>query len=170
MSTHYRSPEGDGTPQAYFLFVRGMTLDRLTGLIGRERLRGTGEGNGWVYAEAQLVGEHMKYAGPGEIAAIALDGASELICVDRREIPPVTNFDYYRNGSLVIGWLLGEQEDEVDRAMLPELWDKLLAADVVGPGAESRFEEDEEFNLGGRAAIPVIVEHFGLPWPGRSPE
>ncbi|MEV8364601.1 hypothetical protein [Streptomyces niveus] len=41
MPPHYRLPQGDGTPQAYFLFVRDMTLDRLTGLIGRERLRGT---------------------------------------------------------------------------------------------------------------------------------
>ncbi|MFC8828151.1 hypothetical protein ACFT9I_22715 [Streptomyces sp. NPDC057137] len=81
----------------------------------------------------------------------------------------MTNFDYYSNGSLVIGWLLGEQEDELDRAVLPELWNRLCAADVVGPGAEERFEEDDEFNLGGRAAIPVIVEHFSLPWPRRNP-
>jgi hypothetical protein len=160
------------------VFARGTGLGAFVeGLrrLGREPLV-SGEGNGWVWAVHDMLNAEIEDYDPVPYAEMSA-GAELVVFVTEpcsaKAHPP--HFEYHRDGRLIT-WFSFEDLTQRPGENPDYLSAELLAADLIGPGAECRKAEeaghdcfDHHYEDHDRI-VRAVAGFFALPSPPLSPE
>lgn len=142
------------------VFFRGMSLDALTqGLLGLRRMPlAYGKGTDWGVMMHDMLGWNAGDYGDADYPRLCPDGGELVVfvtepCSAKAHLPW---FRYYRDGSLITGFIFENLRDRGGREpdlLLPGL----TAANLVGPQAELDGGDIEE------RIVETITGFFSLP-------